>query len=184
MPFDNLNDLKNKLEGAVIALIEDFNKMKAGRPNPKILDKIDFLYYGAPTKFSSAATIRIEARTLVIQPHDSGALNEMQKSIQKSNIGINPNNDGKCLRLVFPMLTEESRKKLLIEVKERKEKSKISIRNIRRETFEKIKNDKKNSKITEDEVKSSENKVQKLIDEYIAEIEKISSAKEKEIMTV
>ena len=164
---------------------ENFAEVRAGRANPAILNKVTVDYYGVQTPISQMAGVSVpEARMIVIQPWDMSTLKDIEKAILASDIGLNPNNDGKVIRLNFPDLTEERRKELAKDIKKTAEESKVSIRNIRRDGMEKIKADLKNGDITEDEKIQLEDKVQKLTDKYIAEIDKILSAKEQEILTV
>ena len=166
-------------------LAENFAEVRAGRANPAILNKISVEYYGVPTPISQVAGISVpEARMIVIHPLDMSVLKYIEKAILASDIGLNPNNDGKVIRLNFPELTEERRKELVKEIKKTAEESKVSIRNIRRDGMEKIKADLKNGEITEDEKSKSEDNVQKLTDKYVAEIDKMLENKEKEIMSI
>ena len=160
-------------------------RSRAGRANPAILNKIRVDYYGTPTPINQVAGISVpEARLIVIQPWDISLLKEIEKEILKAEIGINPNNDGKVIRLVFPELNEERRKELVKEVKKMAEDSKVSIRSIRREAMDEAKKLQKDNQMTEDELKGAEEKIQKLTDNKIAEIDKILAEKEKEIMSV
>jgi ribosome recycling factor len=170
---------------AISALKEELVGVRAGRANPAILDKITVDYYGVPTPINQLASISVpEARVIVIQPWEARLLKDIEKAIQKSDIGINPSNDGKVIRLVFPVPTEERRKELTRQVKKFGENAKIAVRNVRRDAIEEFKTQKKNSEITEDDLKVAENDVQKLTDKYIAEIDKVVELKEKEIMEV
>ena len=179
------NIAKEKMERCIKSLAHEFTTIRAGRANPAVLDKVFVEYYGAPTPVNQLAAISVsEARVLVIQPWDMGALKHIEKAIQTSNIGINPTNDGKCLRLVFPQLTEDRRKELVKDIKRMGEEAKVTIRSVRRDTMEKYKTMKKNSEITEDDLKNCEKDVQNLTDKYVAEIDKTVSEKEKEIMSI
>ncbi len=163
----------------------DFAAIRAGRANPAVLDKVLVDYYGSPTPIQSMAAVSVaEARILMIQPWDVTSLKAIEKAILASDIGITPNNDGKVIRLTFPQLTEERRKELCKTVKKTGEDSKVSVRNIRRDVMDKLKAMKKNSEITEDDLKDCEKKVQKLTDRYCEEIDKIVAEKEKEIMSI
>ena len=169
----------------ISVLQENFSEVRAGRANPAILNKIRVDYYGTPTPINQVAGISVpEARLIVIQPWDISLLKEIEKEILKAEIGINPNNDGKVIRLAFPELNEERRKELVKEVKKMAEDSKVSIRSIRREAMDEAKKLQKDNQMTEDELKGAEDKIQKLTDNKIAEIDKILAEKEKEIMSV
>ena len=166
-------------------LEEQLGGIRAGRANPKILDKITVDYYGAPTPINQMANIMVpEARIIAIQPWDASMLKEIEKEIQKSDIGINPNNDGKVIRLVFPELTEERRKELVKEIKKIAEDSKVAIRSIRRDGIDEFKTKQKKNEITEDDLRDAEDKIQKLTDKYVENVESICEAKEKEVMSV
>ncbi|MGB3989287.1 MAG: ribosome recycling factor [Acetivibrionales bacterium] len=178
-------DIENKMARAISALKEELAGIRAGRANPAILDKITVDYYGVPTPINQLSSISVpEARVIVIQPWEAKMLKDIEKAIQKSDIGINPNNDGNVLRLIFPVLTEDRRKELTKQVKKYGENAKIAIRAVRREAIDDFKTQKKNSEITEDDLKVAENDVQKLTDKYIAEVDKVVENKEKEIMEV
>ncbi|HEY8349521.1 MAG TPA: ribosome recycling factor [Clostridia bacterium] len=178
-------DIENKMVKAIGALKEELVGIRAGRANPAILDKITVDYYGVPTPINQLGSISVpEARVIVIQPWDAKILKDIEKAIQKSDIGINPSNDGKVIRLIFPVLTEERRKELTKQVKKIGENAKIAIRNVRRDALEDFKTQKKNGEITEDDLKVAENDIQKLTDKYIEEVDKLVELKEKEIMEV
>ena len=180
-----MNELEEKMQKTISILEENYAAVRAGRANPAILNKISVDYYGVPTPISQVAGISVpEARMIVISPWDASILKEIEKAIIASDIGLNPNNDGKVIRLNFPELTEERRKELAKDIKKTAEESKVGIRNIRRDGMEKIKNDLKNGDITEDEKTKLENDVQKLTDKYVTEIDKIYENKEKEIMNI
>lgn len=180
-----MNELEEKMQKTIIALEENFAEVRAGRANPAILNKVTVDYYGVATPISQVAGISVpEARMIVIQPWDMSILKEIEKAILASDIGLNPNNDGKVIRLNFPELTEERRKELVKEIKKTAEESKVSIRNIRRDGMEKIKTDLKNGDITEDEKAKSEADVQKLTDKYVSEIDQILAKKENEILNI
>ena len=180
-----LNHIEEKMNKTISVLQENFSEVRAGRANPAILNKIRVDYYGTPTPINQVAGISVpEARLIVIQPWDISLLKEIEKEILKAEIGINPNNDGKVIRLAFPELNEERRKELVKEVKKMAEDSKVSIRSIRREAMDEAKKMQKDNLMTEDELKSSEDKIQKLTDNKISEIDKILSEKEKELMSV
>lgn len=159
--------------------------VRAGRANPAILDKLTVDYYGTPTPINQIASISIpEARVIVIQPWETKMIKDVEKEIQKSDIGINPNNDGKVIRLIFPMLTEERRKELTKLVKKYGEDAKVAIRAIRRDGIEQMKALKKDGELTEDDLKTSEKDIQNMTDKYIAEIDKIVEQKDAEILEV
>lgn len=180
-----LIDLNEKMEKSIDALKEELGGMKAGRANPKMLDKIEVEYYGTPTMINQLAGISIpEPRIILIQPYDKSAMKDIEKAILKSDLGINPSNDGIVIRLVIPELTGETRKELVKNIKKAGEDSKIVLRSQRREANDKIKNAKKEGEISEDEVKTLEEKVQKETDKYVSIIDNIILVKEKEIMTV
>ncbi len=182
---DTINNSKEKMTKSLAALDKELATIRAGRANPAILDKVQVDYYGSPTPVNQMASIAVsEARILVIQPWDKSCLKLIEKAIQASDIGINPTNDGSVLRLAFPQLTEERRKELCKSVKKMGEDSKVAIRSIRRDTMDKLKAMKKNSEITEDDLKDCEKKVQDLTDKFCAEADQTVAAKEKEIMTV
>lgn len=180
-----INNAKEKMTKSLAALDKELATIRAGRANPAILDKIQVDYYGSPTPVNQMASVAVsEARILVIQPWDKSCLKLIEKAIQASDIGINPTNDGSVLRLAFPQLTEERRKELCKSVKKMGEDSKVAIRSIRRDTMDKLKAMKKNSEITEDDLKDCEKKVQDLTDKFCTEADQAIVAKEKEIMTV
>ena len=179
------NHIEEKMNKTVNALAESLAEVRAGRANPAILNRVKIDYYGTPTPINQVAGISVpEARLIVIQPWDASILKEIEKEILKSEIGINPNNDGKVIRLAFPELTEERRKELVKDIKKMGEESKVSIRSLRREGIDEAKAKQKNSEITEDELKSAEEQIQKLTDKKVSQIDEMISAKEKEIMSV
>ena len=164
-------------------LEEEFACIRIGRASARVLDKITVPYYGTPTAVDGVATVKaIDARTLAITPWETNMLKELEKAIQASDIGITPQNDGKCLRLVFPALTEERRKELTKQTAKMGEEAKVAVRNIRREANDKAKEMKKNSEMTEDEQKASEKIVQDLADRYVKEVDAAVEKKNKEIM--
>ena len=169
----------------VSVLQEDYAAVRAGRANPAILDKVMVDYYGAPTAINQLAAVSVsEARVLTIQPWDGSVLKAIEKAIQTSDIGINPQNDGKVIRLTFPQLTEERRKELAKEISKMAEESKIAVRNIRRDAMDKLKTMKKNSELTEDDLNKAEKKTQELKDRFCKEIDDIQTKKNKEIMEI
>lgn len=174
---------KDKMTKTIGALEKELAAIRAGRANPSVLDKITVDYYGAPTPVSQMAAVTVpEARMLVIQPWDKSTLKPIEKAIQTSDIGINPQNDGVCLRLNFPPLTEERRRDLVKSIYKYAEDSKVAVRSIRRDAMEKLKDMKKNSEITEDDMKKGEKKMQDQTDSFCKEIDSIIAKKEKEIM--
>ena len=181
----NYDDIINKMDKTVGVFENNLAEVRAGRANPAILNKIKIDYYGVPTPISQVAGISVpEARLIVIQPWDLGILKEIEKEILKSDIGINPNNDGKVIRLSFPELNEERRKEIVKSIKKMAEESKIAVRSIRRDGIEEFKKKQKDSEITEDELRMAEEEIQKITDAKVEEIDKILADKEKEIMTI
>ena len=177
--------IEEKMNKSISVLQENLAEVRAGRANPAILNKIMVNYYGTPTPINQVAGISVpEARLIVIQPWDASILKDIEKEILKAEIGINPNNDGKVIRLAFPELTEERRKELVKEIKKMGEEAKISVRSVRREGMDIIKAEQKEGAISEDELKSYEDKIQKLTDSKIAEIDNQIDKKEKDIMNV
>lgn len=180
-----INTSEEKMKRSIELLKKELQSLKAGRANPSILDKLMVDYYGTPTHISQLATISTpESRTLVIQPWDKKIIKDIEKAIQKSDLGMNPNNDGQVIRLAVPELTEETRKNLVKVVKKHGEESKVAIRSIRRDANERLKLLKKDGTHSEDEVKKTEDEIQKITDNYIKEIDKTVEIKEKEIMSV
>lgn len=181
---EHLNMYEDKMNKSLEVLLGDFATVRAGRANPHVLDKIKVDYYGTPTPIQQVGNINIpEARMIVIQPWEKSLLKAIEKAINMSDLGIHPTNDGNVIRLVFPELTEERRKELTKDVKKKGENAKVAIRNIRRDAndaFKKL----KGSDISEDEIKQLEDKIQKLTDKYIAEIEKAIDEKNQELLTV
>jgi len=185
MANNEYKQIEAKMQKTIALLKQELSYLRAGRANPSILEKISIDYYGVPTPINQLANISVpEARIIVIQPWDASTLKEIEKAIQKSDIGINPSNDGKVIRLVFPPLTEERRKELLKVVKKYGEESKVAIRSIRRDSLEEYKALKKEGQITEDDLKATEKDIQELTDKYIEEIDKIVEAKSREILEV
>ena len=183
--MSDYSEIKEKMEKTISVYQENLSEIRAGRANPAILNKIKVEYYGVPTPISQVAGISVpEARLIVIQPWDASILKEIEKEILKADIGINPNNDGKVIRLAFPELNEERRKELVKEVKKIAEEAKVSIRAIRREGLDEYKAMQKESIITEDDLKRAEDDIQKMTDKKVAEIDEILANKEKEIMSV
>ena len=184
--MDNiLSVFEEKMTKSYNNLESEFTTIRAGRANPHILDKITVDYYGAPTPLQQVANISVpEPRLIQIQPWEASLVKEIEKAINMSEIGINPNNDGKVIRLVFPELTEERRKDLSKDVKKKAEAAKVAIRNIRHDAVDTFKKQEKNYEITEDELKTINDKIQKLTDKYCETIDKVADNKTKEIMTV
>ncbi|MGM9602874.1 MAG: ribosome recycling factor [Faecousia sp.] len=181
----DFKDFSRKMDKTLDVLAENFGAVRAGRANAKVLDRITVEYYGSETALSGVAAISSpDARTLVIQPWDAKLLKDIQKAIQVSDLGINPQNDGRVIRLVFPQLTEERRKELTKQVKKYAEEGKVALRNIRRDGMDYIKNLKKKSEITEDEQKKAEKDLQDLLDKYIKKVDDALAAKEKELMAI
>ena len=180
-----LNQYEEKMEKSVGALEKDFAAIRAGRANPHILDKIKVDYYGTPTPLQQVGNISVpEARILQIQPWESSLIKEIEKAILNSDLGINPTNDGKVIRLVFPELTEDRRKELAKDIKKKGEGAKVAVRNIRRDAMDHFKKVGKAEDISEDEIKDLEDGIQKLTDQYVAQIDKAVDAKSDEILTV
>ena len=178
-------NLKERMEKSIGAYTEKLAEIRAGRANPAILNKIKIDYYGTPTPINQVAGISVpEARLIVIQPWDMSVLKEIEKAILASDIGINPNNDGKVIRLAFPELNEERRKELVKEIKKMAEEAKVAVRAIRRDGIDEAKAKQKNSEITEDELKSAEAEIQKITDKNIEQVDKILSDKENEVMSI
>ena len=177
--------IQEKMEKTINNFAERLSEIRAGRANPAILNKVKIDYYGTPTPINQMAGISVpEARLIVIQPWDVSVLKDIEKAILASDIGINPNNDGKVIRLAFPELNEERRKELVKEIKKIAEEAKVAIRSIRRDGIDEAKAKQKNSEMTEDELKMAETEIQKITDKNIEEIDKILANKETEIMSV
>ena len=182
---ETLRIAEEKMGKTIKALERDFSSVRAGRASPAILDRISVDYYGVPTPIQQMAAVSVvEARSIVIQPWDMSSLKSIEKAILTSDIGINPQTDGRTLRLNFPPLTEERRKELVKEVRKMAEESKVAVRSIRRDAMEKLKEKKKNSELTEDDVKKGEGDVQKLTDKYIKIVDDTLADKEKEILEI
>lgn len=176
---------KERMQKTVNALEKEYGTIRAGRANPAVLDKVTVDYYGTATPIPQVASVSVsEARVLVIQPWDGSLLNAIAKAIQGSDIGINPQNDGRVIRLTFPPLTEDRRREIVKDIKKYEEEGKIAIRAVRRDCIEKLKVKKKASEITEDDLKSGEEELQKITDKFVKLIEDVSKDKEKEIMEI
>ncbi len=181
----NTKDYEDKMKKSISIYEHELSTIRAGRANPAVLDKITVDNYGVPTAINQIATVRVsDARTIMIQPFKASDLKAIEKAINVSDLGMPPQNDGKALRLVFPPLTEERRKDLSKQIEKMGEEAKVALRNVRRDANEKCKELKKKSEMTEDEQKQSEKAVQDLTDKYIKELDKITAAKSKEILTV
>ena len=182
---DFVKDAESKMQKTIEAVKADFASVRAGRANASVLDRVQVEYYGSPTPLNQVASISSpDPRQLVIQPWDSSLLREIEKAILTSELGINPQNDGKVIRLTFPQLTEERRKELTKQVRKYAENGKVAIRNIRREAMDKYKAMQKKSEMTEDEYKECEEEMQKMTDQRCKEIDTLTEAKEKELMAV
>ena len=181
----DFKEYSKKMEKTLEHLGEEFGAVRAGRANAKVLDRISVEYYGSETPLNGVATISSpDARTLVVQPWDTKLLKDIQKAIQTSDLGINPQNDGRVIRLVFPQLTEERRKDLTKQVKKYAEEAKVAMRNIRRDGMDYVKKLKKNSELTEDEQKKAETDLQEMLDKYIKKVDDVLAVKEKELMAI
>ena len=182
---ERLKVYEEKMTKSYDAMIREFTAIRAGRANPHVLDKITVDYYGTPTPLQQVGNITVpEARILMIQPWEKKMIREIEKAIMVSDIGINPTNDGTCIRLVFPELTEERRKDLAKDVKKKGEGAKVAVRNIRRDAMDSIKKMEKAGDISEDDLKQGEEKIQKITDKMIEKVDKAIETKTKEIMTV
>lgn len=181
----DFKEYSRKMDRTLEHLGEDFDAVRAGRANAKVLDRITVEYYGSETPLNGVATISSpDARTLVITPWDTKLLKEIQKAIQTSDLGINPQNDGRVIRLIFPQLTEERRKDLSKQVKKYAEDAKVAMRNIRRDGMDYVKKLKKNNEITEDDQKKAEKDLQDMLDKYIKKVDAALAAKDKELMSI
>ena len=180
-----LTDAENHMKKSIHVLLADYGAVRAGRANPAVLDKIRVDYYGTPTPINQIAAISVsEARVLTVQPWDMSVCRAVQKAIETSDLGINPQSDGKVIRLAFPPLSEERRRDLVKEISKMAEECKVAVRSIRREAMEKLKAQKKNSEITEDELKQAEKKTQDLTDKYCKEADEAFEDKKKEILEI
>ena len=173
------------MKKTIHVLEEEYAEIRAGRANPAVLDKVRVDYYGTPTPINQMAAVSVtEARTLTIQPWDASTVRAIEKAIQTSDIGINPQSDGKIIRLIFPPLTEERRKEIVKDISKMGEEAKIAIRSVRRDAIEKLKEMKKSGDITEDDLKQAEKKTQDLTDKYVKNVDECAQRKEKEIMAI
>lgn len=182
---ERLKEYEEKMNKSLDVLLSDFSTIRAGRANPRVLDKIKVDYYGTPTPIQQVGNVSVpEARMLVIQPWEKSLLKAIEKAILTSDLGINPTNDGNVIRLAFPELTEERRKDLAKDVKKKGEATKVAVRNIRRDANDTIKKMEKNGDISEDDLKLGEEKIQKMTDKMVEKIDAAIENKTKEIMTV
>lgn len=180
---EQLQKAEERMGRRIDHLCTEYSEIRAGRANPNVLDKVKVDYYGTPTPVNQLAAVSVtEARTLTIQPWDVSMVKQIEKAIQKSDIGINPMNDGKVIRLIFPPLTEDRRKEIVKDVQRIAEDTKVQIRNVRRDTIDKLKSMKKSGELTEDELKLAEKKTQELTDKYTKKADKTSADKQKEIL--
>ena len=177
--------IEEKMEKTISVFSENLSEVRAGRANPAILNKVKIDYYGTPTPINQVAGVSVpEARLIVIQPWDASVLKEIERAILASDIGINPNNDGKVIRLSFPELNEERRKELVKEIRKTAEEARVAVRSIRRDGIDEFKKKQKDSEITEDDLHTAEEDIQKITDKKIEEIDSILANKEKEIMSI
>jgi ribosome recycling factor len=184
MKYDS-KSLEKRMQKAIDAYVNNLADVRASQANAAVLNRVTFDYYGAPTAIKDMASISLsDARTLVITPYDKSTLKAMEKAIQTSDVGINPQNDGAVLRLVFPQLTEERRKALAKQVKGMGEEAKVAVRNIRRDAMDEIKKAKKDSTMTEDEATAAEKTIQDVTDKFIKQVDVLTAAKEKELMAI
>ena len=182
---DELKVYEEKMEKSIEAMMSEFASIRAGRANPHVLDKIKVDYYGTPTPIQQVGNISVpEARMILIQPWEKSLIKPIEKATQTSDLGINPNNDGSCIRLVFPELTEDRRKELAKDIKKKGEAAKVAVRNIRRDANDAFKKMEKNNEISEDDLKDAETGIQKITDKAIEKIDKAVDNKTKEVMTV
>jgi len=180
-----IKNADDKMTKSVSHLETEFSEIRAGRANPSVLDKVRVDYYGTPTPVNQVAAVSVtEARTLIIQPWDTSLLRAIEKAIQTSDIGINPQNDGKIIRMIFPPLTEDRRKEIVKEIAKMGEDAKVAIRSTRREAMDKLKAMKKSSEITEDDQKHGEKKIQDITDKHIKNIDSLTEKKQKQIMEI
>lgn len=186
MPVNELfNQAEDKMKKTIEGVKKELNNIRTGRANPLVLDKVSVEYYGSPTPLRQIATVNVQdGQTLVISPYDKTIVNEIEKSILKSDLGVTPNSDGTCIRLTFPQPTEERRKELVKTVKKIGEDGKVSVRNVRRDISDALKKVEKSDNLSEDEVKKAQDKIQKITDKHIKDIDDIISEKEKEVLSI
>ena len=178
-------DLKDKSEKALASLKEEMGTIRTGRASPAMLDRIKVDYYGAPTDLRALASVTVpDPRTIMIVPRDKSATKDIEKAIQKSDLGLTPNNDGKAIRLSLPELTQQRRQELVKTVKKKGEEKKIILRNFRREANDQVKKDQKDSAITEDQSKHAQTEIQKVLDQYIAKVDEVVKHKEEDVLSV
>ena len=183
--MSDYKEFTEKMEKTCTVLVENFNAVRAGRANAAVLDRITVDYYGSETPIQQVATISTpDPRTLAIQPWDNSIMKAIEKAILSSDLGINPQNDGRIIRLVFPQLTEERRKELIKQVKKYGEEAKVAVRNIRRDAMDKFKKQQKASEITEDDFKNMEKDMQKFTDDFIKKVDELCAKKEKELSEI
>lgn len=183
--MSDYKEFEERMNKSIDNLRENFATINAGRANPAILNRVSVEYYGVPSPISQVASVTVpEARQILIQPWDASLLKEIEKSIQKADIGLNPQNDGKVIRLIFPEPTEERRRELAKDAKKYSEEAKVAVRAIRRDAIETYKAKQKASEITEDDLKRAEEEIQKITDKAVAQIDSVLADKEKEIMSV
>ena len=180
-----IKQFEDKMKKSIDSLLEEFDAIRAGRANPHILDKLKVDYYGSPTGLQQVANISVpEAKIIQIQPWESSLIKEIEKAILMSDLGLTPNNDGKVIRLIFPDLTEARRKELAKDIKKKGDNAKVAVRNIRRDANDTFKKQSKANEISDDDLKNAEDKIQKLTDKYVAEIDRAVDDKTREILTV
>jgi ribosome recycling factor len=185
MTADLFEDAERRMQKAIEALKQDVNAIRAGRASSSLVDRITIDYYGAPTPINQVASVSTpEARLLVIQPWDRKLLTDIEKAIQKSDLGINPNNDGQVIRLNIPPMSEERRRDLVKTLHKKLDEHKVAIRNVRRDIQDKLRDREKKKEVSEDELKRSTERLQKLTDRYVDEMDKVGKAKESEILEV
>ena len=183
--MEDLKFYQDKMDKTMEVLLADYGTIRAGRANPHVLDKIKVDYYGTPTPLQQVGNVSVpEARMIVIQPWEKSLLKAIEKAILTSELGINPTNDGNCIRLIFPEMTEDRRKEVAKEVKKKGDNAKVALRNIRRDALDKFKAAQKKSEITEDELHDGEDKMQKLTDKYVKEVDAMVAKKSKELAEV
>ena len=180
-----LSPAQTKMEKTVEALKREYGAIRAGRANPAVLDKIRVDYYGTPTPINQMAAVAVaEARVLTIQPWDASTVRAIEKALQASDIGINPQSDGRLIRLIFPQLTEDSRRAIAKNIRQMAEEAKVSVRGTRRDILERLKKLQKSAELTEDDLKDEEKELQELTDKFVKEIDQVAAAKDKEIMEI
>jgi ribosome recycling factor len=185
MAGDTFADAEHRMHGAVDALQRELQTVRTGRASPTLIERLPVEYYGTPTPLQNMATIHAtDARTLTIQPWDRKVLGDIEKAIQKSDLGLNPNNDGQLIRITVPALTEERRKELVKVLHKKVDESKVAVRNIRRDAHDHLREQEKKKELSADELKRDTDRLQKLTDRYIVELEKVGVAKEQEILSV